>query len=192
MSENTCPICSNGRLLERDGRFDTRYMDRRGSERVLTIPNVRRLACNACGEEILDDTASRQVEDARRVAMGLLSSAEIRELRVQFGRTQIQMSRLLGVGEKTYCRWESGAFVQSVAFDNYLRLLREIPQASAALMRLELGGTPGDLPSSQDQRSEFEFLENVNATAEMGTRFTRLMTAGTLYVPVHRTVPAEA
>src|SRR6202011_1420014 len=115
-------------------------------------PDVQRLRCDSCNEEIRDDIATRQVENARRAAMGLLMPAEIRDLRSRFGKTQVQMSRLLGVGEKTYCRWESGAFVQSVAFDNYMRLIRDVPEASVTLMRLE----------------QYGVVENSNAFSEQG------------------------
>ena len=55
MTENNCPICGKGQLSEREGRFETKYIDRKGVERVLTLANVRRLVCNTCDEEILAD-----------------------------------------------------------------------------------------------------------------------------------------
>lgn len=97
MVETTCPICGKGRLAERGGPFETKYFDRRGVEQLLRLTDVARLRCDSCGEEILNDFASGQVEDARRAAMGLLTSAEIRDLRLRFGKTQTQMSDLLGI-----------------------------------------------------------------------------------------------
>src|SRR5438876_7359455 len=133
MTKTICPICGDGRLIDRGGPLETKYVDRKGVERSLTVPSVRRLQCDSCDEEIFDDAATRQIENVRRTAMGLLTASEIRELRSRFGKTQVQMSKLLGVGEKTYCRWESGSFIQSVASDNYLRIIREIPEASLML-----------------------------------------------------------
>jgi putative zinc finger/helix-turn-helix YgiT family protein len=178
MSVRNCPICGQGELEYRDGSFETQYVNRRGSVLPLTVANVKRLHCNSCGEEILEDADTRQVEEARRAAAGLLSAAEIRELRLSFGRTQVQMSRLLGVGEKTYCRWESGSFIQSVAFDNYLRLLREIPETGPMLIRFE------ENAANTDNREEaFTFLTNIDVVNESAERFTKLLVAGMLHVP---------
>jgi hypothetical protein len=93
------------------------------------------------------------------------------------------MSRLLGVGEKTYCRWESGSFIQSVAFDNYLRLLRDIPKASEMLIRLEHGtGGLGAIDHRTDV--EFTFLKNMGVAIESEARLTGLMASGMLHVSV--------
>ena len=102
------------------------------------------------------------------------------------------MSRLLGVGEKTYCRWESGSYIQSAAFDNYLRLLREIPEASAMLVRLERRDTIEAVTKDQENTTEFAFLKNADAAMELGARFTRLMVSGMLHVSGQYIVPAEA
>jgi putative zinc finger/helix-turn-helix YgiT family protein len=184
VTENMCPICAKGRLVERRGAFSTKYVDRSGVERVLTLDNVDRLQCDACGEEILADVASRKIEDARRAAMGLLGPTEIRDLRYRFGKTQVQMSHLLGVGEKTYCRWESGSFIQSVAFDNYLRLVRDVPEAIAVLTRLEHHEAKESFDISEEDDLKFVFLKNITGVAESAARFTGLMTTGMLHVLV--------
>jgi putative zinc finger/helix-turn-helix YgiT family protein len=189
--ETTCPICGKGRLAEHRGTFETKYFDRRGVEQLLKLTDLARLQCDSCGEEILDDFASGQVEDARRTAIGLLSSAEIRDLRLRFGKTQTQMSELLGIGKKTYCRWESGAFVQSVAFDNYLRLIRDIPEASAMLICLEVdehARRAADPTAGSDL--EFEFLGNIAGANDSAEKFTHLMLAGMLHVPGEADVQA--
>jgi putative zinc finger/helix-turn-helix YgiT family protein len=192
MSENICPVCTKGQLVEREGPFETKYSDKKGLEHALRLENVRRLACNKCGEEILDDAASGQIESARRAAMGLLSPAQIRDLRYRFGKTQTQMSRLLGVGEKTYCRWESGSFIQSAAFDNYLRLLRDVPEATAMLIRLERGESAEAVASDHESNSEFTFLKNIGAAVESSAKFTRLMVFGMLHISDERITQSEA
>jgi putative zinc finger/helix-turn-helix YgiT family protein len=181
MAKQICPICSEVQLVERVGDFKTKYADRRGVEQSLVVPNVRRLHCEACNEEILDDTATRQVESARRAAVGLLSAAEIRDLRLRFGKTQVQMSRLLGVGEKTYCRWESGSFIQSVAFDNYMRLIRDVPEASVRLSHLDLYGVFEPPHFFPEEENVFAFLPDIGRFSEPGAKFTQQLVAGTLH-----------
>jgi putative zinc finger/helix-turn-helix YgiT family protein len=184
MTKKVCLICSEGQLVERDGTFETKYVDRRGVERSLTVPGVRRLHCDSCNEEILDDAATRQIENARRAAMGLLTAAEIRDLRSRFGKTQVQMSRLLGIGEKTYCRWESGSFIQSVAFDNYMRLIRDVPEAGVTLTRLEQYGVIETSHTASEEEQEFAFLTDIGSLSEPATKFTQQLVTGTLHTSV--------
>ena len=39
---------------------------------------------------------------------GLLTLAEIKAARTRLGLTQVEMARQLGVGDKSYTRWENG------------------------------------------------------------------------------------
>ncbi len=103
--------------------YENIFVDRGGDSHVLIVPGVTWLECEDCGEITLDDQAMSVVETAQRKARGLLTPEEIRALRVRLAKTQEGMSELLGIGEKTYCRWESGSYIQSEAFDRYLRLL---------------------------------------------------------------------
>ncbi len=183
MAKITCPICAKGQLVEQNDSYETKYLDRDGLERSLILADVKRQQCDRCGEDILDDAATRRIEDARRAAMGLLSAVQIRELRSRFGKTQVQMSKLLGVGEKTYCRWESGSFIQSVAFDNYLRLICDVPEASALLIRLEHGGNLQAPDTGHHDDAEFAFLGDIDEVSESAGKFTQLMYAGTLHIP---------
>lgn len=118
-----CPECGGGPLVEKHGDYKTVYLDREERSHPLVVPNLTWLECGSCREIVLDDAAMSAIEGARRQALGLLSPQEIRDLRTRLGRTQAGMSELLGIGEKTYCRWESGSYMQSEASDRYLRLL---------------------------------------------------------------------
>lgn len=182
MSLKTCPVCGKESLSGHVGDFETPYTDRRGVDRVLKVPNIRRLHCASCNEEIFDDAMTKQIEDARRNAMGLLSAAQIREIRMQLGKTQKEMSRFLGVGEKTYCRWESGSFLQSQSFDNYLRLVRDIPEACQMLVEIEQYGVNAAHAPELASEAEFEFLSNAGELSEQAARFTEQLVYGTLQV----------
>lgn len=176
--------------MPNDAPFKTNYVDRTGLEKSLELESVSRFVCDLCGEEIVDDAATKLIEEARRGAMGLLTSNEIRKLRSRFDRSQIQMSKLLGIGEKTYCRWESGSCVQSFAFDNYLRVLRDVPGAEVALIRLERWGAPCE-PITDDVFAEFPSLRNGRTSLESSERFTDLLVAGVLYVASQATTAGD-
>src|SRR5271156_426415 len=123
MAAMICPECKNETLLEKEGVYETTYLDREDESHPLNVPDVAWLQCTNCGEAILDDRAMAVIENVRRAAMGLLAPDQIRSLRTTLQKTQKAMSALLGVGEKTYCRWESGSYMQSESSDRYLRLL---------------------------------------------------------------------
>jgi putative zinc finger/helix-turn-helix YgiT family protein len=188
MEENKCPVCSSGALKEVWGDFATEFATRDGGVRPLLVQNLSWLQCEECGESILDELASGTVEAARRQAQGLLGAGDIKELRSRLRLKQAEMSRLLGIGEKTYCRWETGAYIQSLAFDRYLRLLIAEPRNVHLLMQMEDGlnsrsAQPAELaPSFKADRLIFGNLQFRPSLVEMSQVFTDLLTAGRLHV----------
>jgi putative zinc finger/helix-turn-helix YgiT family protein len=170
---NACPVCGEGSLKEVTGEFTT-LIDGPDGQIPLKVPGVVWKQCGSCGEDLLDDDASRVITRAHRTALGLLTAEEIRGIRVRLGKTQVQMSELLGIGEKTYCRWESGTHFQSEAFDRYLRLLRAVPEAVSILTdigRAKEGQREG--PGSL-----FPYLQNISKYETTSERFTELLLVG--------------
>src|SRR5437660_1003519 len=84
---------------------------------ALTVPQ-----CANCHAISIDDDADRQISAAFRCEARLLAPAEIRQGREQLGLTQKEFANLLGVGEATVSRWETGAQIQQRAMDRFLRL----------------------------------------------------------------------
>jgi len=62
----------------------------------------------ADGEIYLDGKALQRLDDTKARYMGLMLPRDIKELRLQLGVTQKRMAELLQIGEKSYCRWETG------------------------------------------------------------------------------------
>ncbi len=73
-----------------------------------------------------------------RVARGLLTPDEIREIRRSFAMSQAAFEDLLGAGPKTVVRWEKGSVFQSATADRLMRLMRMQPGLSRALSSGEL------------------------------------------------------
>ena len=61
------------------------------------------------GEYFLSDEAIRKIDRVKARLMGLLLPSEIKELRARFNKTQADMCAILGLGAKTWARWETGA-----------------------------------------------------------------------------------
>jgi len=132
-----CAVCGMGNLREITGAFSTQIEGPDGHVMTLSVPDVTWRHCDSCGEDLLDNEESAKVTRAHRAALKLLTAEEIRSIRQRLGKTQAEMGELLGIGEKTYCRWESGTHFQSEAFDRYLRLL-EMPEVVDRLNEIRL------------------------------------------------------
>ena len=84
---------------------------------ALTVPR-----CANCQHISIDDAADQQISAAFRGEARLLTTEDIRQGREKLGLTQKQLANLLGVGEATVPRWETGAQIQQRAMDRFLRL----------------------------------------------------------------------
>lgn len=60
---------------------------------------------------------------------GFLTDEDIRKIRKKLGLTQKEMAEKLGVGLKTFARYENLSIRQSRAMDNLLRILDVYPNA---------------------------------------------------------------
>jgi putative zinc finger/helix-turn-helix YgiT family protein len=104
----TVPYVTN---IEHDGRAYRIQVP------VLSVPQ-----CTNCKAISIDDEADRQISAAFRREARLLTPEEIRQGREKLGMTQKQLANLLGVGEATISRWETGAQIQQRAMDRFLRV----------------------------------------------------------------------
>jgi putative zinc finger/helix-turn-helix YgiT family protein len=184
MEKLNCSECKEGVLVERTGDYETTYRDRNERSHRLIVPEVTWLECDKCGDVTLDDRAMSAIETARRGALGILSPDKIRAFRMSLQKTQGAMSALLGIGEKTYTRWESGAYIQSEAFDRYLRLLMENDENLVLLQRItnlkKEKLEPGK--AMPVKRAVFDQLSDVARVEEQSRVFVDLLVQGALYV----------
>lgn len=136
-----CPLCEGAARLVREPR---------------TVPNAppgtiaqdEFYRCERCGETFytpgMMDASLRAGAEALRTATGLLSPAEVKEIRGRLCLTQPEFERLLGVGKNTVVRWERGTVAQGAAADSLLRLVaRSLDNARylAELHGVELSGS---------------------------------------------------
>jgi len=122
MPTTKCPMCGDNTLEEKYGeyRFDPPPNVPGGT---IVIPNATWLACSHCGEEILSHDLDKAIDLEATRRQGLLVPEEIRQVRQRTGLSAVEMAQLLGVGEKTYTRWENGRSIQNKSNDTLIRLL---------------------------------------------------------------------
>ena len=122
MDTDYCPQCGEETLREMHGefRFEPPANIPGGT---IVIPNARWLHCPSCGESIIPGELSKALDRERYRRLGLLAPEEIRRIREKTGLSAVDMSHLLGVGEKSYTRWENGRSIQTKASDTLIRLI---------------------------------------------------------------------
>lgn len=90
--------------------------------------NAKKAYCPCCGEEMVSDEATDYnlslAYTEYRKKEHLLFPDEIKKIRQQYALTQVGFARILGLGDKTIARYETGA-IQDVAYDNLIRLCED-------------------------------------------------------------------
>jgi len=98
-------------------------------------------SCDACGDGFTDFRAEDLRHEAVCRYLGRLTPSELRDLRENYQCSQGEWARLTGLGVASIKRWESGALIQSLSNDRYLRLLRN-RQSFRDLVSLSRSVTP--------------------------------------------------
>jgi len=114
---------------------ETIAVDLRGE--MISVDGIVHGRCTRCGEVYLDLDAGDQLERTAvallREAHGLLTPAQIRDLRKSLCLSQAGLEKLLGTGPKTVVRWEKGTVFQSATADKLMRLLIAKPELADTL-----------------------------------------------------------
>lgn len=102
------------KLYRQDGSY-------RGS-RMIEVPMIR--------DEYTDELCytpegAAMIDKIIAESAGFMLPSEIKDLREKLGLTQIQISRLLNLGDKTWTRWETGAAIPDPANRQRMAMLRD-------------------------------------------------------------------
>lgn len=130
MTTAKCPICGNQTLEHKHGeyRFEPPEKTPGGT---MVVPHATWDACSSCGEDILPDELTKAIEAQQYRRLGLLAPSEIRRVRQKTGLSAVDLANLLGIGEKSYTRWENGRSMQNKSNDTLIRLLDKNAEAFA-------------------------------------------------------------
>ena len=97
----------------------------------LTEIEARITYCRHCGDQIWNDELDPENLQAAyrkyRTDHGLLQPEEIKAIREKYALTQTAFAKILGLGEKTIARYETGS-LQDMAQNNLIELAR-MPEA---------------------------------------------------------------
>ena len=163
-----CPLCESKSIdtfLHSDA-FKYGSGDSAVTLRVKNLP-VRR--CTSCDLEFIDHEGARLRHDAVCRHLGVLTPAQVREIREGHGMTRAAFAEATGLGAATLGRWETGAVVQNRANDLYLRLTR-LPLVMTLLQRMSVHEAE-PAPESYVSVRHFQRLVVDERVLEMQSRF---------------------
>lgn len=120
-----CFECADGVLGE---VFKSMTIEAQNGEEI-TIPNVLVHKCNSCGEETIPFQSVKYVDEYIAEATEALTPEQIYNLFRVYNLDQMQLAEALGLGSKTYHRWQKGTQRPSRSMGYYLRTLAQFPEA---------------------------------------------------------------
>lgn len=120
-----CPICGKGLLQLVRTHYEYKHPD----EPVENVPDVWVERCDQCGEQIFPSETSQYIEKFIAEQAEQLTSDELEQIREALEVDQTQMSQILGLGEKTFHRWENGTQYPNRSMCYYIRVLAQFPEA---------------------------------------------------------------
>jgi putative zinc finger/helix-turn-helix YgiT family protein len=83
----------------------------------------------------VSESSNKQKKRSKLLAEGYLTDEDIKRIRGKLGLTQKAMAEKLGVGLKTFARYENLSVRQGKAMDNLLRILDEYPESLEVIER---------------------------------------------------------
>jgi len=118
-----CPVC--GIEQETDVIEKEEISNVRGDE-IKALARIR--ICCVCGEELfdeeLDEENIKRVYDIYREKHGILSPEKIKSIRESYSLSQRAFAKLLGIGEASIVRYETGALPEK-SLSNMIMLLKD-------------------------------------------------------------------
>ena len=138
MTDTRCAVCGKGKLAEKRGTYVFEWPADFPVE-PSRFDAATWWVCGSCDEEELPPELVARIEAERYRLEGLLSPLEVQDVRKRVGLSQREMAKLLGVGEKTYTRWELGLSAQTKSMDNLIRLADQNPEV---LLQIESRRNP--------------------------------------------------
>ena len=167
-NNDICEICGQGKISKQTETKDFSYRKQK-----ISISNYNLFVCDVCEESIVCPSTIKETEktltDFRRQVDGLLTSAQIKAIRIRMGKTQIQMAEFIGVGKKNFARYENGQVTQNKTMDSLLRILNVDPNIfnkvaifEKAAMRFENIRKPTDIKVTKRQDVYMQKEETYN------------------------------
>tara|TARA_R110002033_G_scaffold147617_2_gene184827 strand:- start:2634 stop:3167 length:534 start_codon:yes stop_codon:yes gene_type:complete len=132
MKTQTCPICEMGQLTNHSELVAVEHLGQQGNI------ESQYAVCDCCGSEQAGTAEARFNKRAmiafKKQVQGLLTGAEVQDLRKRWGLNQLEAAKVFGGGPVAFSKYEANDVMQSDAMDKLLRLSADVPGALDKLM----------------------------------------------------------
>jgi len=120
-----CPICNKGTF----GLVQADHSENVSEDNPILVKNIWLDQCDHCGEIIFPGETTHYIESVIAEQTEQLTPGELERIREDLGDlTQDEISEIMGLGIKTYHKWESGSQYPTRSMCYYIRILAEFPQ----------------------------------------------------------------
>lgn len=127
LTKAICPICEEGSLIRKVSKEIQIY------KKISRELNMFYSQCDCCGSETATSEELRlnkkEMIKFQKSIDGLLSSAEIKEIRKLLGLTIKLAGQIFGGGPVAFSKYENDDLVQSLSMDSALRLAKINPES---------------------------------------------------------------
>jgi len=172
-----CPVCGTEqetKVIEKEEVSTVR------GDKIKALARIR--VCSVCDEELFDEELEEEniqrVYDIYRKKHGILSPEEIKNIRESYGLSQRAFAKLLGIGEASIVRYETGALPEK-SLSNMIMLLKD-PKNMKKL-----------LEKNEDILSQREKVRLLQRLEEMSKRIKTIMIPEELYKLVEERAKIE-
>lgn len=179
LAGKTCRECGEGKFE----LVQITHIAKIPNDNPVTVADIWVDRCDHCGEVLFPAETVQYIESVIADQTEQLTGQDLEQIREMLGiHRQDDMSEILGLGEKTFHKWESGSQVPTRSMSYYIRVLAEFPEA---FEWLRARGWNGRNRVASAEKSPLQEMESrFPALAAHPSRLNSVMTARINYAGV--------
>jgi putative zinc finger/helix-turn-helix YgiT family protein len=127
--------------------------------------------CRRCGFSFLDGDDEELQHEAACRHLGVMTPAEVLDLRTKMGLSQKELAELTGLGVASLSRWERGLLIQNEASDQLLYLLT-FPENLERLRQRKISNAPSNSTPSNRITSKYSNAQDRAKQAAAACKFS--------------------
>ncbi len=120
-----CPLCRKGHFA----LSQINHTEALPDGNLIALRDIWVDRCDSCGEVVFPAETTQFIETIVAEETEQLTPQELERIREDFGTDQTETGEILGLGSKTFHRWESGHQFPTRSMSFYIRVIAEFPQA---------------------------------------------------------------
>ena len=122
--KDICPTCRNATIKRVTRDYKVNLPDGQTS----TVANLSFEECPECKDEFFSSEAMDRISDKVSAELDSLSSSDLKRIREKLQPNMTLLAESLGLGSKTWMRWENGEQNISRSMGYFIRTLAQFPE----------------------------------------------------------------